>query len=392
MYRQIRAVTEKETRLAVGLMSGTSLDGVDAALVLITGSGADTSVELAGFSVLPFTPSEQERLRRLCTPGVGTVDEVCELNVVLGERFAAAALHVTTSSGYTMDDVDFISSHGQTVQHMPACGATLQIGELAVIAARTGRLTVGDFRPADMALGGQGAPLVPFVDKLLFSSADQSRAMLNIGGIANVTVLPAGRGGVLAFDTGPGNVLIDAVVLALTGGDQAFDRDGLIARAGQVNRRLLDIWLTADDFLYLSPPKSTGREHYTDSMAARLICEAQALGITMPDIVATVSAYTYESIALQFSLHVEPFLMTPVEAMWVGGGGAHNPVLMDGLRRTLKIPVNPMEDIGFSTDAKEAVAFVVLGNEFLFGNHNSLHSVTGASSPAIMGKLVLPPC
>ena len=392
MYRKIRDITNKRTRLAVGLMSGTSLDGVDAALVSVSGSGVETVVELVSFAVLPFTPQEQERLRRVCTPGLGTVDEVCALNVFLGEKFAEAALRVTSSAGYSIDQVDFVSSHGQTVQHMPGSQATLQIGELAVIAARTGRLTVGDFRPSDMALGGQGAPLVPFVDKLLFSSSIQSRAMLNIGGIANVTVLPAGGGEVIAFDTGPGNVLIDAVVLSLTGGRQTFDKDGLIARTGAVAQGLLETWLATDDFLRLPPPKSTGREHYTQAMVTQMISEAREQGLSDSDIVATVSAYTCASIALQFDLFVHPVLQAPVDSMWVGGGGAHNPVLMEGLKQKLQIPVKHMEDLGFSTDAKEAVAFVVLGNEFLFGRHNSLHTITGASAPAIMGKLVLPPC
>lgn len=392
MFQRIKGIAEKEKRLAVGLMSGTSLDGIDAALVAISGHGPDTRVELIDFAVLPFAPAEQERLRQVCTPGRGTVDEVCALNVLLGEKFATAARLVTEKAGYALDRVDFISSHGQTVQHMPQLGATLQIGELAVIATRTGCVTVGDFRPSDMALGGQGAPLVPFVDRLLFSSPTQSRAMLNVGGIANITVLPVGDQPVLAFDTGPGNVLLDAVVYELSGGKQGFDCDGMIARLGRVHRELLDAWLAADDFLKLKPPKSTGREHYTQDMATRLVAEARAAGLETSDIVATVAAYTYESIGQQFDIFINPLLTKPVDAMWVGGGGAHNPVLMDGLRQRLGIPVRPMEDIGFSTDAKEAVAFVVLGNEFLLGRHNSLHTITGASAPAVMGKLVLPPC
>ena len=394
MYRIIRHLVEKEQRLAIGLMSGTSLDAIDAALVSIAGSGNDTRVELMHFAILPFSPNERERLLRVCTPGVGTVNEVCSLNAYLGEKFAEAAQLVVTEAGYTMDQIDFISSHGQTVQHMPEAQATLQIGELAVIAARTGRVTVGDFRPADMSLGGQGAPLVPFVDSLLFSAPEESRALLNIGGIANVTVIPQASDShlLMAFDTGPGNILIDGVVLHVTNGRQSFDRDGILACQGSVHRPLLEQWIAGDQFLHRAPPKSTGREYYTQTVVDKLVREAIGCDLGAPDLVATVTAYTYTSIALQFERFINPYMMYPVSAMWVGGGGAHNPVIMAGLREVLAIPVEPMESIAFSTDAKEAVAFAILGNEFLFGNANNLPTVTGARAPVSMGKLVLPPC
>ncbi|MEX2103849.1 MAG: anhydro-N-acetylmuramic acid kinase [Bacilli bacterium] len=214
MITQLQHVLHKSKRLAVGLMSGTSMDGIDAALVEIEGAGVNTKIKLIDFLTYPFTNEERDQILELCRPASGTVDKICEMNVQVGRKFAQAALAVIDKAGINKADVDFISSHGQTIYHMPEKLATLQIGELSVIAAETGCLTVGDFRPADMAVGGQGAPLVPYVDYLLFRSEDKGRVLMNIGGISNVTIIKSGAKPeeVTAFDTGPGNMLIDWIV------------------------------------------------------------------------------------------------------------------------------------------------------------------------------------
>lgn len=393
MYREIRQIAEKSERLVIGLMSGTSLDGVDAALVSISGQGASTRINLRQFISLPYSDEERRYLSLICRPGVGTVDQICEANGWLAERFAEAACAVVKAAGIAMDGVDFISSHGQTVQHMPQSGTTLQIGDISVLAARTGRLTVGDFRPADMAVGGQGAPLVPFVDALLFAEPGQLRALLNIGGIANITVLPPDLDAddVLAFDTGPGNALIDATAALLSGGHQTMDAGGSMALNGTCDNTLLGRWLATDSFLHSPPPKSSGREHYSIDMASALIDEARRQEITDYDIFATISEYTVQALILQFDKFIYPRYGRSFSGMWVGGGGVHNFYLMNRLKTCLNMSVEPMEALDVPSDAKEAVAFAVLGNQFLLGLPNNLPSVTGARVPARMGKLALPP-
>ena len=270
----------QEVRKIIGLMSGTSADGVDAALVEVAGAGMETEIRLLGFAFLPFPNAVQQDILALCDPATGHVDRICRMHAVLGEWFSRAALSVCEAVGIRMAEVDLIGSHGQTIQHLPdrveTCGfpvaATLQIGDSAVIAERTGVTTVADFRTRDVAAGGQGAPLVPLVDFLLFRSQTRGRVMLNVGGIANLTLLPAGgeAGDVLAFDTGPGNMVIDAVVLAVTNGALAFDRGGEIASRGTVSEALLED-LMAHPFLTLSPPKSTGREDFGKPVVDRVL-------------------------------------------------------------------------------------------------------------------------
>lgn len=236
MIQHLLRIIEKPRRLIIGLMSGTSADGVDAALVEVEGSGSGTRARLVAFACLPYPPGLKAEVLALCDAATGRVDQVCRMNALLGEWFAAAARRVVEEAGLRMADVDLIGSHGQTVHHLPdaaemhgyAVRATLQVGDPCVIAERTGVVTVGDFRVRDVAAGGQGAPLVPLVDYLLYRSESAGRAMLNVGGIANVTMLPAGcgLGGVYAFDLGPGNMVIDRLIARLTEGRMAFDAGG----------------------------------------------------------------------------------------------------------------------------------------------------------------------
>jgi anhydro-N-acetylmuramic acid kinase len=377
----------------VGLMSGTSADGIDAAVVDITGAPPELAVELLSFTCVPFQPEQRAYILSLCEPATATVDRICQANFLLGEWFAAAALQAIAAAGLTPDDVDLIGSHGQTVYHAVGAGSpvssTLQIGEAAVIAARTEITTVADFRVADVAAGGQGAPLVSYVDWLLLRHPSRVRAVQNIGGIANVTYLPPGKDpqggadGVLAFDTGPGNMLIDDAAGRATGGRLAFDRDGALAARGRVDEALL-AELLAHPYLALPPPKTAGREQFGAAFAAQVWARARAQGLAGEDIVATLTAWTAASIAAAY----RRFLPRPPDEVILGGGGASNPTLVTMLRACLApATVNSHKAVGLSSDAKEAIAFAVLAYETIHGRPGNLPSCTGARKRVVLGKI-----
>ncbi len=251
MIETIKKVVEKQKKLAIGLMSGTSLDGIDACVVEIKGTGKNTEIKIIDFITLDYTKSEKERILKLCNKNTSSVDEICYMNSFLGNKMGQAAIEVCKKSNIDLNDIDFISSHGQTIYHMPNEHCTLQIGELSNIASVTGCLTVGDFRPSDMAYGGQGAPLVPYIDYLLFSSKNKGRVLLNLGGIGNITVLKAnGReDDVYAFDTGPANVLIDEIAKIITDGKMTFDADGKMASMGNIDELWLEEMIIQDEYL-----------------------------------------------------------------------------------------------------------------------------------------------
>jgi anhydro-N-acetylmuramic acid kinase len=373
----------------IGLMSGTSADGVDAALVEIDGTPPSLSVELLSFTFVPYDAEQRARIFALFDPATGTVDRVCHLNFALGQWFAAAALRTIEEAGLTIRDVDLIGSHGQTIYH--AVGndspvkSTLQIGEAAVIASRTGLTTIADFRVADVAAGGQGAPLVSYVDWLLLRHPARARAVQNIGGIANVTYLPPGNdpAGVLAFDTGPGNMLIDFAASRATVGEQTFDRDGRLAASGQVDEALLT-QLMSHPFLLLSPPKTSGREQFGVPFGAQVWEQAKTQGIADEDIVATFTAFTAASIADAY----HRFLPQLPNEVILGGGGASNPTLVTMLRQRLApIRVMTHETLRLSSDAKEALAFAVLAYETIHGRPGNLPICTGADSQVVLGKI-----
>lgn len=386
----INRICNKDIKTAVGLMSGTSLDGVDAALLEIKGSGFETSINLLGFDTVPYSKEVKKKILNLCSPETGRVDDICTMNVYLGELMADAALHIIKKCGKNPVDVDFISSHGQTIYHMPKMHSTLQIGELAVIAAKTGCVTIGDFRPSDMANGGQGAPLVPFVDYLLFRDEKIGRILLNIGGISNISVIGrnANPEDIIAFDTGPGNMLVDAIVRIGTDDKLSFDDGGNMAKKGKVNKEWLDELLRNDDYIDIKPPKSTGRERYTMNVAKKLWSYGISKGMSLYDIAATVTAYTACAIAYNIKKFVDPIYET--DEIIVGGGGVHNSEMMNMLQSNVKQKVLPVDNFNMSSDAKEAIAFAILGNEFLNENYNNLPSATGAKRKVVMGKLVLP--
>ena len=381
--------SRRPPRRIVGLMSGTSADGIDAVVAQLEGDGPDYRAGVLAFATRPFDPALRERVFALFGPGA-SLDELCRLNVELGEAFARAALEVIDAAGLGPAQIDAIGCHGQTVRHLPdePPGSTLQIGEAAVIAARTGLTTVADFRPADMAQGGQGAPLVPLADYLLFAHPQRSRALLNIGGIANITVLPAGAGPdlVAAFDLGPGNMLVDALVSRLTDGAETFDRNGQRARRGRVQQPLLE-QLMDHEFLHRPPPKSTGREAFGTAFFDQLFDQ---MDLSPDDWAATLTAFTARSIIAGLTRFVQPH--TRLDELWVAGGGARNPYLMESLQAGLpQLQLAPLDELGVSSDAREALCFAVLADQTLMRRAGNLPSATGAGGPAVLGKIVPPP-
>lgn len=393
---EIAELARKDPRVVVGLISGTSADGIDAALVEIRGGGLEARLRLLAGLTHPLPQADREELFRLFEPATGTVDRLCRFNFRLGELFAEAALAVIARGGLRPDQVDLIGSHGQTVWHVPApAGATLQIGEPAVIAERTGLPVVADFRAADVAAGGHGAPLVPYFDLVVFRHPTRARAVQNIGGIANVTYLPAGTEAAatglraaVAFDTGPGNMLIDETVRALTGGAQAFDRDGAMAAAGRVDEAWLAVLLD-DPYLRLPPPKSTGREVYGRPHAARLLADARRRGLAPADIVATVSALTADSIVRACRDFLVP--RAGLDEVVLCGGGAYNAFLRRRIAAGLRVPVRTCDEFGVDAKLKEAMAFALLASEAVAGRPTNVPAATGAAGPRMLGKWVPKP-
>jgi anhydro-N-acetylmuramic acid kinase len=390
---QVQRQSKYAPRLLVGLMSGTSADGIDAVVAEITGSGRHLRARVLSHSHHPFPSVLRQHILRVCLHG--TVAEICELNFALGERFARAALAVICRAKLKPRDIAAIGSHGQTIHHLPNARtpSTLQIGEPAVIAERTGITTVADFRVRDMAAGGQGAPLVPYADWVLFTDDTRPRIVQNIGGIGNLTFLPprAELGDVIAFDTGPGNMVIDALVTALTHGQRTFDRDGRLAARGTVSEGLL-AEMMAHPFLRRRPPKTTGREEFGETFVGRMLASARRLRLRTEDMVATASALTAASIADAYRRFVFPRLKAAeLERLQIilGGGGAKNPTLRRMLARQIGVDeLLTHEDFGIANAAKEALAFAILAHETLLGKPGNVPNATGARRAVVLGKIV----
>lgn len=390
---RLERVARKQARTIVGLMSGTSVDGVDAALCEVSGTGTTTKAKLIAYRTLPFPPDVRAKIHEVFN---GNVRQVCEANFVLGEIFAQAVIEIAREAAVSLEEIDVVASSGQTVWHVDrsqgGTPSTLQIGEASVIAERTGALVVCDFRTRDVAAGGAGAPLVPYVDFCLFARDGERRALQNIGGIANVTVVPPPDRpeDVLAFDTGPGNMIIDAVARALRQDEAAFDEDGKFSALGEVDEPLL-ARLLAHPYLELAPPKTTGREVFGAELSRALIAEYDPRRLI--DLLATVTRFTAESIARAYRRWVLPRGQL-TEAI-VSGGGALNKTLLKTLGELLApdgVPVRAWDEvpgIGFPGKAKEAVAFAILANETVQGRASNLPSATGAKRPAVLGKIVL---
>jgi len=371
-------------------MSGTSADGVDVAVIDTNGK----NVKVVGFDTFPYPPRLRQALLALCDPAASRIDNLCHYNFVLGEVFARSLIRFCRRSDLPLSSIDLIGSHGHTVYHQPhprrygrtPIRSTLQIGEPAVIAHRTGITTVADFRPADMAAGGQGAPLVPFADYLLFRRPRLCRAVQNIGGIANLTYLPAAPAleNVLAFDTGPGNMVIDRIAGRISGGKYRFDRDGKMAARGTVRPEWLR-QLLAHPYFRRRPPKTTGREMFGFSYADEIYRTARKRRISPTDLIATVTALTAVSIARAY----RKFLPALPREMILCGGGAYNQTLIKRLRTELKnVTILSTNDFRIEIDAKEAVSFAMLAYATVKGRANNVPSATGAHQAIIMGKIV----
>jgi len=379
---RFRAETPLAPAAVVGLMSGTSLDGISAAVARFVPGVDHISAELLAYRSVSYSHEQRERLLRALEGTSPT--EYCRLNFDLGSWLADAAIAVLADAGVARDDVRAIASHGQTVWHEPG-HSTWQFGEPAVIAERTGIGVVSDFRVRDVAAGGQGAPLVPIADALLFHDVQHWRALQNLGGIGNVTVVPPGGAleGVRAFDTGPGVGVIDGVTRTLFP-ELPYDVDGALARRGRacddVVRRLL-----AEPYFASPPPKSTGRELFTRAYMERLIgmCRAARSAIVREDIIATAVELTAQSIADAF----RRFIPEPVAEVVVSGGGARNPALVDAIAARLSpVVVTRFDDLFFDGEAKEAVAFALMGYLFVEGRSGNVPGATGARGRRLLGK------
>jgi anhydro-N-acetylmuramic acid kinase len=401
-FERLVQITRKQKRTVIGIMSGTSVDGIDAALTEIEGHGATARVELKAFRSFPFPAGMRSRIFKLFDPASARIDQICNLDFLLGELFASSVNHFVAELGIRADDVDLVGTAGQTIWHDPhpireevtaewmdhpiETRSTFAIGQSAVIAERTGILTVGDLRVRDVAAGGQGAPLIAYADWVLLRDGKKGRCIQNIGGIGNVTYLPpdAGLEDVIAFDTGPGNMVIDALTDVATGGAQKFDRDGRIAARGKVNQTILENWLR-DPYFRKEPPKTTGREQFGVQFARRAMMESPSTPIE--DLIATATALTARSIHDAY----EQFLRIrgPIDEIIIGGGGAENTTMMKMLGKMVgKVPLLRHEDLGIDSSAKEAIAIAIISNDAVAGLDTNVSGATGGR-PTVLGKISL---
>ncbi len=388
-------LSKKESCLAIGLMSGTSLDGIDAALTRITGSGTQTKAQLLAFTTTPFSKELREKLLVTVLGKEGGSYELSQLNALIGQLSAQACLDVCKAGGVDPSEIDFVGSHGQTVYHQPQAvpfagqmiRSTLQIGEAAEIAQVMNCIVVADFRVRDFAAEGQGAPLVPYTEYLLYQEEGTCVALQNLGGIGNITILPPGGnlGDVVAFDTGPGNMLIDGAMAHVTAGAKTFDEGGAFAQKGSINQELAAYLMKLDEgYLNLAPPKSTGREYYNDTYLNKVFEKQKQLKLKNEDLVATLTNHTGACIAYG----IEKFAPVKPEKLIIGGGGSYNKTLVSMIQKALPgVKVLTQEEMGLSSEGKEAVAFAVLANEAIKGHSNNAPSATGAKEPVIMGKI-----
>lgn len=380
--------------LAIGLMSGTSADGVDAALVRIL-PGERSQVETLGFHAAPYPGNLRERLLLAGGEEGARTEEICSLRREVGEAFAEAALAAAAQTGTEPQEIDFIGSHGQTVRHLPEGAegergpllpSTLQIGDPAFIAQRTGITCVSDFRSRDLAVGGAGAPLTPWAHRILFSREDIASAFLNLGGISNVTYLPpAGEEGVFGFDCGPANMPLDALARRITNGEKSHDTDGALAAAGHVCPETL-AELLRHPYLRRQPPKSTGRETFGEAFIDEILERMASRGGGPKDAIATLTAFSASCVAdaIRNFFPKDP----PLAEVVAAGGGVHNKTLMRRLRDALGgLPLIESGARGVSPDAVEAVCFALLAWGTLSGQANNLPGVTGAKEAVCLGNI-----
>ncbi len=391
-------VAHKEQRVVVGLSSGTSVDAIDAVIVRIGGHAPGAEIEKIRFDSYPFPDDIRRRINTLFDRNKARIDEICHLDFVVGELFAAAANRIVEEAGLKARDIDLVAAAGQTVWHRPrptaepatagvtwigreiATRSTLTIGQSAVIAERTGILTVGDLRVRDVAAGGHGAPLVAYFDWSQLRDRKKARAMQNIGGIATVTYVPpnAAVGDIVAFDTGPGNIIADSLTYIFSGQEETYDKDGERAARGQVNEKVLQ-WCMSDPYFQLKPPKTTGRERFGRQFARRMA--EKFTEVSGDDLVATATAFTAESIAHSY----REFIREPIDEVIVAGGGAKNPTLLRMLKE--RLPASEVRVYEFLKE-KEAMALALIANDSIAGMATNAPSLTGGQ-PTVLGKILL---
>lgn len=392
--KELQRLFNKKRKLVVGLMSGTSADGIDTVLMEVQGSGTTTRFRQIAFRTFPFPRGFSGDVLRNSDTATARIDELARLDMLIGELFADAVIRIARTARIRLQQIDLIGSHGQTVHHLPKpirlhgkqIRATLQIGNTSVIAKRTGIVTVGNFRTGDVAVGGTGAPLVPIFDYLILRSPRKNRGVLNIGGIANITALPRGCTvtDVQAFDTGPGNMIIDGLMNHFFG--RPFDRDGKKASNGRINPTLLR-FLLDHEYLDRRPPKSTGRELFGREYWKLILQKSK--GLHVDDVLATVTEFTAASIFQAYVRFIRPRMK--IDELLISGGGIHNKYLMGSLRRYFgDVPVRTTAAVNISPDAKEAICFGLLANETIAGNPSNVPGATGASHQTILGSISLP--
>jgi anhydro-N-acetylmuramic acid kinase len=385
--------------LVLGLMSGTSADAIDVALAKISGAPPRLNAKLLNHASIHFPPALRKEILRVAEQRPISAGQLSQLNFRMGEMFAEAALTACKRFRVATKKIALIGSHGQTIFHegkpVPYLGrptaSTLQIGEPSIIAARTGIATVADFRPADIALGGQGAPLVPYADYLLYRHPKLGRVSLNLGGIANITVLPAAAkpSQIFAFDTGPANMLIDALVSHFTHGRQRYDKNAAIAQTGRSIPALIDE-LIRDPYLKQAPPKSTGREYYGRAYVKNLLSLGRRCKAKPADLIRAATIFT--ALSIVDALHRFVIPLHEIHQLIVSGGGARNPLILAQIAAALpQIDMLPSAELGVPTDAKEAFAFALMAYETFHQRPANLPSATGAHGPAILGKISYAP-
>ncbi len=377
-------------KLAIGLMSGTSADGIDAVLVALSGCGPETRYEIKAFHSFAYEPWLKSTILDFAQSETIKLDELVRFDTFLANRFAQAVLDLLDQSGYLASDINFIGSHGQTIRHLPkpvnmfdsVLTGTLQIGDPSIICQKCGITTVGDFRVADMAQDGQGAPLIPVFDFITLRSDKFYRVVLNIGGIANITKLTPSCSidKVIAFDTGPGNMLIDLCCQHYF--DTPFDRDGKLASKGTVNSDFLEHLLN-HPYFSLPTPKSTGREEFGKSFFYSLLDYLKDRELFPHDILATLTHFTVETIVSGIRMGGDP----DPDQLIVSGGGLYNKAILNGLSRMLTSEILSSDQEGIPSDAKEAICFAILANEALCGQPGNVIGATGAKKPVILGKI-----
>ena len=396
--QKLFVIAQKKTRSIIGLMSGTSLDGLDVAFCKISNSGENTAVELVDFETISYSTEFKDQIRKVFTKKKIVFQDLVLLNEIIGTVHGEMVLECLEKWNITTDEVDVIASHGQTVFHAPKNlhqlegypNATLQIGDGDHIAVKTGIITISDFRQKHVAAGGEGAPLAVYGDYFLFGQKDENRIMLNIGGISNFTFLPANRNPsqIIVTDTGTGNTLIDNFV-KMYFLEKAFDKDAEIAKKGTVNQGLL-LSLKADDFFKNKFPKSTGQELFSVEYVENALKKSNCKNISIEDLLATLTRFTAETIADAVKINMININQDLKEiTIYASGGGVHNPLLMQWLTELLPCKFRNINDLGFSVDAKEAVLFAILANETLAGGNSQFDLKNGIPSVS-MGKISLP--